>query len=44
MSLIVHPNSASDYQLSLLNENEYDNIRSGWWYTYPSEKYESELG
>ena len=23
---------------------KYDEIWSGWWYTYPSEKYESQLG
>jgi len=24
--------------------NPYPSIHSGWWYTYPSEKYESQLG
>jgi len=23
---------------------EASDINSGWWYTYPSEKYESQLG
>jgi hypothetical protein len=21
-----------------------ENMRTGWWYTYPSEKYESQMG
>ena len=32
------PRPAGDSMLSILNQH------TGWWYTYPSEKYESQLG
>ena len=27
-----------------VTENRYENTYTGWWYTDPSEKYESQLG
>ena len=32
------------FQGQLRSSSQYIPILSGWWYTYPSEKYESQLG
>jgi len=34
------------FSQSMVNHNPQENPRTytGWWYTYPSEKYESQLG
>jgi hypothetical protein len=40
----IHSNSILKNEKLTILKSIKNYIKTGWWYTYPSEKYESQLG